>query len=230
MARLREMAAGCLAFFLIVTPVLGAPAEVLGTIVAANGASNWGAGVMAGTTVFSGDKLSTSDVGSLQLRTASARLQLAKASMAAISQIDGMPGATLLRGAAVFSTANAKAFALNVASAVIRPKSEDPTIGEVTMLGEKELVVKCVKGALTITVGADSRVIEEGSAYRVVLDPALAREEQSQPPPQGAGTKGNRTAPPVFAGRNYAMWSVVSGVAVVTILAVQEALESPDRP
>lgn len=229
MARWREILAAVLAVFLLASPVLSAPAEILGTIVVADGASNWGAGVTAGTTVFTGDRLATSDTGSLQVRTAGARFQLTKASMATIDLAQGTPSATLLRGAAAFSTANAKAFALNVATAVIRPKDDQPTIGEVAVLGEKELVVKCTKGALTITVGDDSRVIPEGSAYRVVLDPALANEGQDQPPPQGAGAKGIGH-PPLVAGRSRFVWYATAAVAILTFLAVQEALESPDRP
>jgi ferric-dicitrate binding protein FerR (iron transport regulator) len=228
MARWREILAALLAVCLVASPVLSAPAEILGTIVVADGASNWGAGVTAGTTVFTGDRLATSDTGSLQVRTAGARLQLAKASMATIDLAQGTPSVTLLRGAAAFSTANAKAFAVNVASAVIRPKDDQPTIGEVAVLGEKELVVKCTKGALTITVGDDSRVIPEGSAYRVVLDPALATE-QDQPPPQGAGTKGIGH-PPLVAGRSRFVWYATAAVAILTIIAIHEALESPDRP
>lgn len=229
MARLREIVAACLVLCLVAGPVLGAPAEILGTIVTADGASIWGAGATPGTTVFTGDKLSTSDAGSLQVRTAAARLQLSKASTATIGLTDGTPSARLLRGAAAFSTANARAFAVNVASAVIRPKSDEPTVGEVAVLGEKELVVKCSRGALTITVGDDSRVIPEGSAYRVVLDPTLSNEAQDQPPPQGAGTKGGMRMPRV-AGRSRFVWYATAFVAIVTFLAVQEALESPDRP
>lgn len=233
MTRWRESVAAGLALLLVAAPILGAPADMLGTIVTANGASNWGAGVLAGTTVFSGDKLSTSATGSLQVRTAAARLQLAKDSIATIAETDGIPAATLLRGAAVFSTANARAFALNVASAVIRPKNDEPTIGEAAVVGERELLVKCARGALTITVADDSRVIEEGRAYRVVLDPTLANEAQQQPPPRGAGTKPIERLPKPAGRSRFLMYEIATAtafVALVTFLAVQEALESPDRP
>lgn len=229
MARWREIVAGVLAFCMAAMPLMGAPAEILGTIVTAEGASVWGAGVAPGTTVFSGDKLATSDAGSLQVRTAAARFQLEKASIATIDRTQGIPSATLLRGAAVFSTANANAFALNVANAAIRPKSDIPTIGEVAVLSVKVLVVKCTRGALTITVGDDSREIPEGSAYRVVLDPTLSGDPQEQPPPQGAGAKGN-TRMPRIAGRSRFMWYAIGGVAILTYFALDEVLESPDRP
>ena len=91
-----------------------------------------------------------------------------------------MPTATLLRGTGTFSTSNANAFALNALTAVIKPKSDEPTVGEVTVLSEKQLLVKCSRGALTITVGDDSRVIPEGSAYRIVLDPTARKPRTSR--------------------------------------------------
>jgi len=133
----------------------------------------------------------------------------------------------LLQGSATFSTANAKAFTLNVATAVIRPKSDDPTIGQVTILSAKQLMVKCTRGTLTITVGNDSREIREGDAYRIVLEPS--EDPQDQPPPQGAGSKGNGKAP-ISAGTSKFVWYAAAAVAAVTVIAVHKALESPDRP
>lgn len=229
MARLREIVAAFVATCLLMTPVWGSSAGVLGTVVASDGASVGGSGAPVGTTIFAGDKLVTADKGSMQLRAGAARFQLSASSIATIGESGGMPQATLLRGTGTFSTAKASAFALSVSTAVIRPKSDEPTIGQVTVLGEKQLLVKCTRGALTITVGDDSRVIPEGSAYRIVLDPAANEEAQSQPPPQGAGGRGARR-PPISAGHSRFVWFAVGGVTIVTFLAVQEALESPDRP
>jgi hypothetical protein len=210
------------------SPVWGASVDVLGTVVAARGASVSGAGASVGTTVFPGDKLSTAETGSVQLRTGAARFMLAESSMATVTEQGGMPVADLLSGTATFSTSSAKAFTLNAVTAVIRPKSDDPTIGQVTMLGGKQLFVKCTRGALTITVGDDSRVIPEGTSYRIVLDPS-AEEAQDQPPPQGAGAKGSGRAP-ISAGKSKFVWYATAVVAVATVIAVHAALESPDRP
>ncbi len=229
MARSREIVAAILTSCLLMAPVWGASADALGTVVSSSGASVSGTLAPVGTTVFAGDHLSTADAGSVQLRTKDARLMLSASSAATINENGGTPGATLLRGSATFSTANAKAFALNASSAVIRPKSDEATIGQVTMLSAKQLLVKCTRGELTITVGDDSRVIAEGSAYRVVLDPAESESAQDQPPPQGAGTKGSGGAP-LKAAKSKFVWYAVAAVGVVTFLAVQEALESPDRP
>jgi hypothetical protein len=196
--------------------------------VSSDRASVGGAGAAVGTTIFDGDKLSTAELGSVQLRTGTARFLLAASSTATLAEDGGMPTVTLLRGTGTFSTSSANAFALNALTAVIKPKSDEPTIGEVTMLAEKQLLVKCSRGALTITVGDDSRVIPEGSAYRIVLDPT-AEELQDQPPPQGAGSKGSGR-PPLMAAKSKFVWYATAAVVLATVFAVHKALESPDRP
>ncbi|HEY6386988.1 MAG TPA: hypothetical protein VIX91_15035 [Candidatus Acidoferrum sp.] len=228
MARSREIVAACLVSCLLMTPVWGASAGALGTVVSSDRASIGGAGAAVGTTIFDGDKLSTADLGSVQLRTGAARFLLSASSVATVNEAGGIPGAILLRGSATFSTANEKAFTLSALTAVIKPKSDEPTIGQVTVLGEKQLLVKCTRGALTITVGDDSRVIPEGSAYRIVLSPS-AEEAQDQPPPQGAGSKGSGR-PPLMAAKSKFIWYATAAVVIATFFAVQEALESPDRP
>lgn len=227
MARSRGIITLILASCLLTAPVWGATTGALGTVVASDRANVGGTGAAVGTTIFAGDSLSTADAGSVQLRAGAARFQLAASSNAILSEDGGMPQATLLRGSATFSTAGAKAFALNFGTAVIRPNSDEPTIGQVTVLGEKQLLVNCLRGTLTITVGDDSRVIPEGSAYRIVLNPD--EEAQSQPPTQGAGGKG-AGRPPISAGTSKFVWYATGAVVLITLLALHKALESPDRP
>lgn len=228
MARVSQSAAAFLASFLIVTPAWSASTGALGTIVAADHASVSGSGAAVGTTIFAGDKLTTADAGSVQLRAGAARFLLAQSSAATVGEQSGVPTVTLQRGTATFSTASAKAFALIASTAAIRPKSDAPTIGQVGLLDAKHLLVKCMRGTLTVTVGDDSREVAEGAAYRIVLDPS-DEEAQNQPPPRGEGTKGSGR-PPLMAARSKFIWYAVGAVAVVTFLAVSEALESPDRP
>ncbi len=212
-------------FSLLTTPLWAAPSSWLGTIVYADHARFGTGPASVGTTIFSGDRLSTDQSGSVQVRAGAARFLLSGASMATFSQEDAAPAATLAFGTASFSTANSKAFALHVASAVIRPNSDQPTIGQVTVLSPKELIVKSTRGSLTIAVEDDMREIPEGAAYRVVLDPSPADPQG----PRGAGTKGYG-GPPIKAARNRFIWYAVGVAGLITVWAVHEALESPDRP
>ena len=212
-------------FSLLTTPVWAAPVSSLGTIVYADRAHVGAARASVGATIFTGDRLSTDQSGSVQVRAGAARLLLSSASIATFSLDDISPAATLTYGSATFSTSNSKAFALHVGSAVIRPNTNLPTIGQVTVLTPKELIVKSTRGSLSIAIEDDVREIPEGAAYRVVLDPNAADPQG----PRGSGTKGYGGAP-IKAAKSKFIWYVVGATALVTVWALHEAFESPDRP
>jgi hypothetical protein len=214
-----------LSYTLLATPVWAAPTSSLGTVVYADRAHVGAAQASVGATVFSGDRLSTEQTGSVQVRAGAARLLLSSASSATFSQDDASPAATLTIGSATFSTANSKAFVLRVASAVIRPNTNQPTIGQVTVLNPKELIVKSTRGSLTVAVEDDERVIPEGGAYRIVLDPNAADPQG----PRGAGTKGHGGSP-IKAAKSKFVWYAIAVTAAVTVWAFHEVFESPDRP
>ncbi|MCU1315476.1 MAG: hypothetical protein JWN63_798 [Candidatus Acidoferrum typicum] len=217
--------AALLSYTLLITPVWAAPSSSLGTVVYAYRAHVGAAQTSVGATVFSGDRLSTDQSGSVQVRAGAARLLLSGASIATLSQEDANPAATLTLGSATFSTANSNAFALHVASAVIRPNTNQPTIGQVTVLNPKELIVKSTRGSLRIAVEDDVREIPEGASYRIVLDPNAADAQG----PRGAGTKGYGGSP-MKAAKSRFIWFAIAATAVVTVITFQEVFESPARP
>src|SRR5713101_4324660 len=212
-------------FSLLTTPVWAAHSSSLGTVVYADRAHVGAAQASVGATIFAGDRLSTDQSGSVQVRASAARLLLSSSSIATFSQDDASPAATLTFGSATFSTANSKAFALHVGSVVIRPNTDQPTVGRVTVLNPKELIVRSTRGSLSIAVEDDVREIPEGVAYRVVLDPNAADPQG----PRGAGSKGIG-GPPIKAAKSKFMWYVIGATAVLTYLAFKEVFESPDRP
>jgi hypothetical protein len=205
-------------------------ADSLGTIVTADHARVGDSAAAVGTTVYNGDRLATDQQGTMQIRAGAARLLLQSASAAVVNDSEGAPSAKLLLGTATFSTGNSRAFTLYVSRAAIRAQSDAPTIGQVTYLSEKELLVVSKRGPLTITVDGETQLIDEGASYRVVLEPLPAAAAQG---PEGAGA-GKREkgmgGPPLRAGRNYFTIFAVGTTAIITGLAVSEALESPSRP
>lgn len=223
--RTRAFAATLLSLTLLISPLWAAPSTAFGTLVFVNRAHLGNANASVGATVFSGDRLSTDEVGSVQIRAGAARLLLASASSATLSQEEASPAATLTVGTATFSTANSKAFVLHVASAIIRPNTDQPTVGKVTVLSPKELVVKSVRGSLQLAVEDDVREIPEGAAYRVVLDPNAADPQG----PRGAGTK-SVGGPPIKAAKSKFIWYAVAVTAGVTFYVVLEAKESHHKP
>src|SRR5258708_24961340 len=151
-------------FSLLTTPVWAAPASSLGTVVYADRAHVGAAQASVGATIFAGDRLSTDQSGSVQVRASAARLLLSSSSIATFSQDDASPAATLTFGTATFSTANSKAFSLHVGSAVIRPNTDQPTVRRVTVLTPKELIVNTSRCSLSIPVEEDSSMIPLGLA------------------------------------------------------------------
>lgn len=225
LVRLRPAAAlsVLLSITLLVKPTWGSSEIGSGIVVSAYRAEIGTATASTGATVFTGDTLNTASQGSLQLRAGAARVLLTASSHVVWKAENDTPVAELTGGNVVFSTANAKAFVLHASKAVFRPRDDAPTVGSVTLLSPKELVVRCSKGALTIAVEDDERVIPEGTAYRVVLD------ANAPPMPELPGWGGNPQEPRK-AGKSRFIWYAIAFTSIVTAIAVWKACESPDRP
>ena len=233
MRGLRAPLATLMSIGLTVAPAWGGPktASSLGTIVTAEHARVGDSSAEVGTTLFSGDRVATDPAGSVQIRAGAARLLLQSATSATLNDTEGAPSAKLYGGTATFSTGNSKAFTLFASRAAIRAQSDAPTIGQVTYLNEKELLVVSKRGPLTITVDGETELIADGAAYRVLLDPPPTMAQG----PEGAGAhkedrRRGMSGPPLHAGRNYFLITAVGVTTVVTVVAVLETLESPDRP
>src|ERR1700680_2401561 len=225
-----------IATFLIIamrnTPGWGATGAASGTVVADEGANVGGGSLSAGTTVFGGDRLVTTGTGSVQVRAGAARFLLSGDSAAILAKDVISPAASLTRGTAVFSTATSKAFVMHVGSMAIRPETDQPTVAQVTVVGPRQLMVRSTRGSVSVAVDDDVRVIPEGMAYRIVLDPTdadLAAADAADQDPQGVGP-GRRAGRPRRAGRNRFGWFAIGVSAIILGLALSEALESPDRP
>ena len=227
MQGMRAMFAAAVSVSLAVGPAMGSPtATALGTVLTAERAHVGDASAWVGTTVYAGDHLSTELQGSVQVRAgAAARLLLLSASSATIDDKEGAPSAKLLSGTATFSTGNAHAFTLYASTAAIRAQSDAPTIGQVTLLNEKELLVISKRGPLEVTVNGETQTVEDGKAYHVYLDP-----EQGPSGAGGAQGPGGKGGGPRKAGKNYFMYVVVGVTAFATAFAASEAFESASRP
>jgi ferric-dicitrate binding protein FerR (iron transport regulator) len=160
----------------------------------------------------------------LQVRAGAARLLLPAASQVTWSAEEGTAAATLKNGTAMFSTANAKAFALHASTATIRANGDGPTVGSVSIVNPKELRVSCSRGSLAISVEDDTKTIAEGTAYRVVLDPDSVSDDGAA----GGGPAAQKR--PRMAGRDRFVMYVIIAAGVATGIVLHFALESPDKP
>jgi len=234
MARLRDLmrtsTAAVVSFGLVLMCVSNgsishAATVAFGTVVSSDRGHVGSAAATVGTTVLSGDTLETDKFGSLQVRAGAARLLLTSASQVTWANEESGASATLKNGTAIFSTANAKAFSLHAGTALIRPNSDAATVGSVTILSPKELAVSCSHGALAISVEDDTKVVAEGTAYRVVLDPDDPQGQDTSNPPPVCTQKNPRKS-----GRDRFLMFVLIFAGVGTAIGIYLALESPDRP
>ena len=234
MQGLRAFLAAILAVSLVALPALAGPSNaVLGTVITADKAHVGQGTAAVGTTLYGGDRLSTEVAGSVQVRAGAARLLLQGASAAEVNESEGAASAKLLLGTATFSTGNARAFTLYASKAAVRAQSDLPTIGQVTYLNNKELIVISKRGPLTVTVEDETQLIPDGTAYHVYLDPSAAPQQ-----PEGAGAGGSQGGgskkggggSPLSAGRSRFLIFAIGLTAAATTVAVIKALESPDGP
>jgi hypothetical protein len=213
---------------LLATPIFGNSGVGSGTVVSVDSAHLGTAAVTVGTTVFAGDRLDTSEAGSMQIRAGAARVVMTASSRLVWGGESGAPSATLLGGTAAFSTSRENAFVLHAATAAFKPRGDEPTVANITLLNPKELVVRCSRGAVLIAVEDDVRVVPEGTAYHVVLDPEAAVPPGATPAAAAPASWGQHQ--PVKTGKSKFIWYAIAFTAVVTGIALWRALESPDRP
>ena len=102
--------------------------------------------------------------------------------------------------------------------AFIRPDADGPTMAQITLVSPKELRVAARRGALELSFNGETEKLAEGSTYRVMLEPPPApKQDDPRTKKSGRMSKG--------------FYVILYGsVGVVTYFAVDEALESPDRP
>lgn len=198
---------------------------VLGVVSEANRAHlNTGA-ASAGTTVYDGDRFSTEAGGMLLLQGNGATLQLAAESEVIVkSRTNGVQGieAELNRGTLAFSSSQPAAVEIVADEARVRPVREEPTIGQVTVIGPKELLLHARRGALQFSHRGETQTIAEGKSYRVILDPS---EDDA---------KKNGPYKPARQRKTF-LFIAVAGGAVGAGGGIYESrghkhTESPDRP
>ena len=210
MRKMRAALALTLVAVVFAPPVWSSPDSAqLGIVVFAEHAHIGTSAASAGSTLYAGDKLTTELTGSIQVRTGAARFLLDGGAVATLSSDEAPLAATLTAGTATFSTSAAKTFTLHFANAKIRANTDLPTVGQVSVINSRELLVKSTRGSLSFSAGGETRVVAEGTAYRVILDPTAsevaaaashAKANDSQSGAQRAGEI-SRVIPDVTVGR-----------------------------
>lgn len=164
-----------------------------------------------GSSIYESDRLSTEPAGVLTLNAGPVQLTLAGDSTVLMNRDGASLTAMLQRGSVAFRVESGGALRLSAVDVRVRPQSSVPTAGEMTLENCAVLVTSRVS-SLEVTAGKETRIVEEGKSYRVLLE---------------GGACNRQPHPPAIQGR---FLVVPIAAAVIIIIGVHKALESPDRP
>lgn len=202
-----------------VSGVAAAPASApLGVIVQATRHSTGVDIANNGATVYDGDTLETNAQDTLRARLGGPELFLRPSTTAQVHRLLNGYSAELTRGTVVASSREGQTFQLLADGATIRPANSRSTVAQVTWVTPKELLLSSNRGVLMVSMGDQTRTIQEGRSYRMQV------EEADDPGPQGSG------GGPYHSGRNRFLLFFITGVAVGTGIGVWRALISPTNP
>lgn len=208
----RRILAFALTLMLVGAP-LHAAQNPLGVVTQSSGGHLNNAVASAGATLYIGDRLGTDSKGAMALRAGTVQLILSEASILFMNRDDSGLIPRLDSGSVAFHVEGNEGFRVTAADVTVRAQSQAPAFGQVT-LERCDVLVTSRAGALEVTAGKENKIVEEGKTYRVALLGSCGKSQN-----QG----------PVFAAHGR-FWIVPTFVGIVTYLAVDEALESPDRP
>jgi len=198
--------------------------------------------VAEGATIYSGDYLSTGDGGLLQVRIAALSLELQASSSAHIYRTPYGAIVELDRGTVVYSTPGSQSNLVIVGNDVrVTPVLAVADLGRVTINDPCDVTVYSQRGQADVRTGNESRTIEEGKAYRIRGDNEISYRKYVSPDdndyhdyhghkPCAAALQTVHGHAPVAAGSSHFLIAAGTAAAVLTVISVKEAFESPARP
>jgi len=194
-----------------------------------------------GATVYSGDYLSTEDAGSLLIRAGALSLELQASSAAHIYRTPYGAIVELNHGAAIYTTPGGHENIVIVASDVrVTPVLSLADLGRVSMDDPCNITVSSLRGQVNVQVGSESRLVEEGKAYRVHAENEISYREYLSPDASDyhryhdhrpcAPLEMVKGKLPIAPGESRFVYVAAGVTAGLTVWGVAKAVESPARP
>jgi len=213
----------------------------LGLVAKSTGGSIGDTVATEGSSVFSGDYLLTQDNGSLLVRVGGLSLELGGSSAAHIYRTPYGAIVELNRGTVGYNTPGTQQNLVIVASDVrVTPALSTPDMGHVTIDDPCNITVVDQRGQVSVQVGSETRVVEEGKAYRVHAENEISYRQYLSPDAADYHNHHEHRpcAPvemvhghaPIAAGQSRFLLVSAAVVGTLTTIGVLKALESPDRP
>jgi len=197
--------------------------------------------VSDGTTVYSGDYLSTQPGGALLVRMGALSLELHGDSSAHLYRASYGFVVELNRGTASYATPGGQQNLVIVASDVrVTPAAATANLGRVSIDGPCKIIVSNQRGQVAVQAGSETEMVEQGKVMSIIPVNSVSYRDYRSPDAveyhnfhQHTSCAVPRTASgrgPLAAGRNRFLYVAVGTTAVLTIIPVIKALESPDHP
>ena len=199
-----------LALAVVVIPAAAVPAPVasMGVVLQADHANLNGSPALDRATIFSGDTLSTDNAGGVRAQFGSSQIYLYSNSNVAVSHTANGFSADLKGGSVLLSSAAGETFMVLADGAVVQPKANQKSVAQISWVSPTELMLTSRQGDLQVTMGDETRTVNEGASYRMMIAPAS--QPGSKPAAQAGGTGATAftlvAVGVVGAGTGVALW------------------------
>jgi hypothetical protein len=145
-----------------------------GVVVDAKDAQVGESSLTRGSTLYTGDVVSTSSDGHVQLRVRQTRFELIGKSSGAF--FPGINGAVAeLRYGTLIGALNSPSETFEIFASDVRivPKSERPILAQIVIKAPCELQIGVQRGSLEATVGMETKTLNEGHSYAIIPEVSL---------------------------------------------------------
>lgn len=194
-----------------------------------------------GSTIYSGDYLSTDNGGSLLVRVGGLSLNLESASGAHIYRTPYGAIVELDEGSVVYTTPGNNENIVVVANDVrVTPVLSIADLGRVSIVDPCNVTVYSQRGQVNVQSGSETHFIQEGKAFKVRGENEVSYRQYVSPEDNDyhnyhvhkpcAAIDMVKGHPPVAAGQSRFLLATGVLVGTATGIGVWKALESPARP
>ena len=213
----------------------------LGLVAKAQNAQVGSSPLSEGSTIYSGDYLSTASDGTLLIRIGPLSLSLESSSAVHIYRAPYGAVVELDQGSLVYTTPGTGENLVTVANDVrVTPAASVADLGRVSVNDPCNVTVYSQRGQADVRTGNQSHFVEEGKAYRVRGDNEISYRQYVSPDDSDyhnyhghkpcAALETVHGHAPIAAGQS--RFLLVTGVVVgaATGIAIWKVYESPNRP
>jgi hypothetical protein len=186
------------------------PVASMGTVLQANNASVDGTPAVNSATIFNGNTLATDNAGALRARFGSSQLYLFANSKVTVSHTSNGFLADLSTGSVLVSSAADESFEVLADGATMKSESNQQSVAQISWISPTELMLTSRRGDLEVTMGDETKTVNEGSSYRMMIVPA-SQPAASPASPTASGSSGGNAflfvaVAIVAAGTGVALW------------------------